>query len=415
MSPLHQSPNSQTCDINPDDLLGSPGHGPYNSSSAMSPAAAGPGTISPAPWMTHHGFEGGGGGGYGPPHHGPPQPPPPPPPTAATAALSVRPSSTTSKESETEVTTSGYLSRQESQSRGSDETLSSPRSPEGSYGIIEFSMSYDENDEHLVINVVKAKKLRGTDANGLSDTYCKVSLVPQLPNKGSSTQSTKVVAKSINPHYGANMHFTGVTRDIFANTSVLAAILDEDLSGDHLLAETKFSLQKALTQMNKKFQLPLDRPNLKNTYDGLIVTSNVGRIEVSLVYYTKSSTLKVCIMRCIELQEMDDQGSANPFVKVVLHPSNKNSRHNTTTKWRTLDPEFREQFVYTPQSAADLSKQSLNITVWHALKGKPDLYMGGIVVGPSAKGGRLQHWMDMIKNPSQVQVKSHFLSANYID
>ena len=27
------------------------------------------------------------------------------------------------------------------------------------------------------------QKLRGMDANGLSDTYCKVSLVPQLPNK----------------------------------------------------------------------------------------------------------------------------------------------------------------------------------------------------------------------------------------
>ena len=29
------------------------------------------------------------------------------------------------------------------------------------------------------------------------------------------------------------------------------------------MAEAKFSLQKALTQMNKKFQLPLDRPNIK--------------------------------------------------------------------------------------------------------------------------------------------------------
>merc|ERR1712226_770024 len=74
----------------------------------------------------------------------------------------IRPPSTTSRESETEgVVTSGYFSRQESQSRGSDETLSSPRSPEGSYGIIEFSMSYDEADNHLLVNVIKAKKIRG--------------------------------------------------------------------------------------------------------------------------------------------------------------------------------------------------------------------------------------------------------------
>ena len=39
---------------------------------------------------------------------------------------------------------------------------------------------------------------------------------------------------------------------------------DEDLSGDYLLAEAKFSIHKAISQAtNKKFQLPLDRPNLK--------------------------------------------------------------------------------------------------------------------------------------------------------
>lgn len=41
-------------------------------------------------------------------------------------------------------------------------------------------------------------------------------------------------------------------------------VSDEDLSGDHLLAETKFSIHKAIAQAsNKKFQLPLERPNLK--------------------------------------------------------------------------------------------------------------------------------------------------------
>ena len=45
--------------------------------------------------------------------------------------------------------------------------------------------------------------------------------------QGSSTQSTKVVGKSINPHYDSKMHFMGVTRDIFIATSVHAKILGE--------------------------------------------------------------------------------------------------------------------------------------------------------------------------------------------
>ena len=55
---------------------------------------------------------------------------------------------------------------------------------------------------------------------------------------------------------------------------------------------------------------------MKGTEQGLIVASNVGRVELSLAYYTKQGTLKVTIIRCLGLPEMDNQGSANPFVQV---------------------------------------------------------------------------------------------------
>jgi len=40
-------------------------------------------------------------------------------------------------------------------------------------------------------------------------------------------------------------------------------LADEDLAGDHLLAEAKFPLKKILPQMQKKFQVALERPDLK--------------------------------------------------------------------------------------------------------------------------------------------------------
>ena len=45
--------------------------------------------------------------------------------------------------------------------------------------------------------------------------------------------------------------------------TILSFLSDEDLAGDHLLAETKFPLEKILPQMNKKFQVPLEKPCLK--------------------------------------------------------------------------------------------------------------------------------------------------------
>ena len=65
-----------------------------------------------------------------------------------------------------------------------------------------------------------------------------------------------------------------------------------------------------------RFIFILSYEKIKGTEQGLIVASNVGRVELSLAYFIKSGTLKVTILRCIELPEMDNQGSANPFVQV---------------------------------------------------------------------------------------------------
>ena len=40
---------------------------------------------------------------------------------------------------------------------------------------------------------------------------------------------------------------------------------------------------------------------------------------------------------------------------------------------------------------------------------------GGIILGLSAKSGRLQHWAEMVKHPNQTHTRAHYLSANYID
>ncbi len=40
---------------------------------------------------------------------------------------------------------------------------------------------------------------------------------------------------------------------------------------------------------------------------------------------------------------------------------------------------------------------------------------GGIILGLSAKSGRLQHWAEMVKHPNQTHTRTHYLSANYID
>ena len=61
-------------------------------------------------------------------------------------------------------------------------------------------------------------------------------------------------------------------------------IADEDLAGDHLLAEAKFPLKKILPQMQKKFQVALERPDLKVKHVGMTKSQSYKRNTVKLGY-----------------------------------------------------------------------------------------------------------------------------------
>ena len=50
------------------------------------------------------------------------------------------------------------------------------------------------------------------------------------------------------------------------DNDIFFSISDDDLPGAHLLAEAKFSLQKIMPQMQKKFQITLEKPNLKVSF-----------------------------------------------------------------------------------------------------------------------------------------------------
>ncbi len=53
----------------------------------------------------------------------------------------------------------------------------------------------------------------------------------------------------------------------------------------------------------------------------------------------------------------------------------KNSKQQTTVKWKSLNPDFHEQFVY-PTTSGDLAKQSLHLSVWDRQKSRQDEYIG---------------------------------------
>ncbi|VDK28324.1 unnamed protein product [Gongylonema pulchrum] len=151
---------------------------------------------------------------------------------------------------------------------------------------------------------------------------------------------------------------------------------------------------------------------------------------MSLMYNVQQGSLYVTIKRCVELLGMDSTGFSDPYVKVSLLPlTNKAHRLKTSTKKRTLNPEFFETLAFVVPFK-DLPKKTLKIDVFDKDVGKHDDYigrvsferlikscksktrfLGSVLLSTSAKGERQKHWTNCIQNPGNEFEQWHKLEV----
>uniref|UniRef100_A0AAQ4PE63 Double C2-like domains, beta n=1 Tax=Gasterosteus aculeatus aculeatus TaxID=481459 RepID=A0AAQ4PE63_GASAC len=187
-------------------------------------------------------------------------------------------------------------------------------------------------------------------------------------------------------------------------------VCDEDkFRHNHFIGETRIPLKKLKPNQIKNFnnclekQLPVNKTEDKSLEER-------GRIMISLKYNTLKSCLVVGIIRCAHLAAMDANGFSDPYVKTYLKPDeNKKSKHKTAVKKKTLNPEFNEEFCYDIKYA-DLTKKTLEVTVWDYDIGKSNDFIGGVSLGINANGERLKHWFDCLKNKDKKIERWHTLT-----
>uniref|UniRef100_A0A3Q3LG57 C2 domain-containing protein n=2 Tax=Mastacembelus armatus TaxID=205130 RepID=A0A3Q3LG57_9TELE len=106
---------------------------------------------------------------------------------------------------------------------------------------------------------------------------------------------------------------------------------------------------------------------------------------------------------------MDANGYSDPYVKICLKPDmGKKGKCKTQIKKRTLNPEFNEEFSYDIKHS-ELAKKTLDISVWDYDIGKANDYIGGCQLGITAKGERLKHWYECLKNKDKKIERWHTL------
>ncbi|XP_061559426.1 double C2-like domain-containing protein beta isoform X1 [Phycodurus eques] len=258
-------------------------------------------------------------------------------------------------------------------------------------GTLHFSLLYDQENNALHCTINKAK-------------------LPVPRYKKANKLRTKTLHNTLNPVWSETLTYYGITDEDMVRKTLRISVCDEDkFRHNEFIGETRIPLKKLKPNQTKNFnnclekQLPVNKTEDKSLEER-------GRIMISLKYNTLKSCLVVGIIRCAHLAAMDANGFSDPYVKTYLKPDeNKKSKHKTAVKKKTLNPEFNEEFCYDIKYA-DLTKKTLEVTVWDYDIGKSNDFIGGVSLGINANGERLKHWFDCLKNKDKKIERWHTLT-----
>ncbi|OBS57585.1 hypothetical protein A6R68_11303, partial [Neotoma lepida] len=299
--------------------------------------------------------------------------------------------------------------------------------------------------------------LKPMDFNGLADPYVKLHLLPGACK--ANKLKTKTQRNTLNPVWNEELTYSGITDDDITHKVLRISVCDEDkLSHNEFIGEIRVPLRRLKPSQKKHFNICLERQvpvrvglmgmgegiwrgqlarafslppqlpspssmsaalrgiscylkELEQAEQGPGLLEERGRILLSLSYSSRRHGLLVGIVRCAHLAAMDVNGYSDPYVKTYLRPDvDKKSKHKTCVKKKTLNPEFNEEFFYEMELST-LATKTLEVTVWDYDIGKSNDFIGGVSLGPGARGEAQKHWSDCLHQLDTALERWHTLTS----
>ncbi|KFO36282.1 Double C2-like domain-containing protein alpha [Fukomys damarensis] len=322
--------------------------------------------------------------------------------------------------------------------------------------MLEFDLLYDPASCTLHCSILRAKGLKPMDFNGLADPYVKLHLLPGACK--ANKLKTKTQRNTLNPVWNEDLTYSGITEEDISHKVLRISVCDEDkLSHNEFIGEIRVPLRRLKPSQKKHFNICLERQvpvrgscgdacgeaggqvartsslspqlaspssmsaalrgiscylkELEQAEQGPGLLEERGRILLSLSYSSQRRGLLVGIVRCAHLAAMDVNGYSDPYVKTYLRPDvDKKSKHKTCVKKKTLNPEFNEEFFYEIELST-LATKTLEVTVWDYDIGKSNDFIGGVSLGPAARGEAQRHWSDCLQQPGVALERWHTLTS----
>ncbi|KTF85581.1 hypothetical protein cypCar_00013022, partial [Cyprinus carpio] len=245
-------------------------------------------------------------------------------------------------------------------------------------GKISFLLRYAFNTEQLVVKILKALDLPAKDANGFSDPYVKIYLLPDRKKKF----QTKVHRKTLNPVFNETFQF-GVPLAELHSRKLHFSVYDFDRFTRHDLIG-----QVVVDNLLDFSEGTGEKPVWRDIIEGTTEKADLGELNFSLCYLPTAGRLTVTIIKATNLKAMDLTGFSDPYVKASLVCEGRRlKKRKTSIKKNTLNPTYNEALVF------DIPNENIDNVIGH------NEVIGMCRVGSDADGPGREHWTAMLANP----------------
>ncbi|XP_045069405.1 synaptotagmin-C-like isoform X2 [Coregonus clupeaformis] len=243
--------------------------------------------------------------------------------------------------------------------------------------------------EQLVVKILKAVDLAAKDANGFSDPYVKIYLLPDRKKKF----QTKVHRKTLNPIFNETFQF-GVPLAELHSRKLHFSVYDFDRFSRHDLIG-----QVVVDNLLDFSEGTGEKPVWRDIVEGTAEKADLGELNFSLCYLPTAGRLTATVIKATNLKAMDLTGFSDPYVKAsLICDSRRLKKKKTSIKKNTLNPTYNEALVFDIPHE-DIDRVSIVIAVMDYDCIGHNEVIGMCRVGSDAEGPGREHWTAMLANP----------------
>ncbi|XP_074423577.1 synaptotagmin-3 [Larus michahellis] len=256
-------------------------------------------------------------------------------------------------------------------------------------GRLSVALRYAYGSQQLVVRVLRALDLPAKDANGFSDPYVKIYLLPDRKKKF----QTKVHRKTLNPVFDETFSF-GVPLAELPLRRLHFSVYDFDRFSRHDLIG-----QVVLDNLLEATERGDEGPIWRDILEGSGEKADLGEVNFSLCYLPTAGRLTVTVIRASNLRAMDLTGYSDPYVKASLMAEGRRlKKRKTSIKKNTLNPSYNEALVFdVPHESVHHVSLTIAVVDYDCI-GHNEV-IGLCRVGSDAEGPGRDHWAQMLANP----------------